>query len=199
VLKLTVIVGEEFMADYSDEQLIACVDLEATCDSEDWPLECMEIIEIGAVLCGLDGAEISRFQTFVKPVHNPVLTDFCVELTGIQQCQVDSAPELPGALVLLSQWSFMCGPSLWISWGQFDEDLIRIECERYNIDYPFLCEHRNAKKLFAKSQRFKKRVGLRTAVEKITKIGWQGRHHSGIDDARNLARLTPYIFGQISI
>jgi len=187
------------MTDYSLEQLFACVDLEATCDRQDFPMEKMEIIEIGAVLCGLDGVEISRFQTFVKPAQNPILTDFCKELTGIEQSQVDGAPELSEALVLLSQWSSMCDPSLWISWGQFDEDLMRIECERYDVDYPFLCEHRNAKKLFAKAQRFKKRVGLKTAVEKITKIGWQGRHHSGIDDARNLARLTPYIFGNICI
>jgi len=181
-----------------DPELILCIDLEATCDPG-WQLDEMEIIEIGAVLCGLDGIELSRFQTFVKPAQRPVLTDFCTELTGIAQAQVDSAPGIAGALLMLSEWAGWCSPDLWISWGQFDEDLVRLECQRAGVGYPMPCQHHNAKKLFAKAQRFKKRVGLKTAVEKITKIGWIGRHHSGIDDARNLARMTPYIFGKIII
>tara|TARA_R100000935_G_C2831067_1_gene165131 strand:- start:1424 stop:1984 length:561 start_codon:yes stop_codon:yes gene_type:complete len=176
-----------------DPDLILCVDLEATCDP-DWSLSEMEIIEIGAVLCGLDGIELSRFNTFVRPAQRPVLTSFCKELTGIAQTQVDAAPSIAVALLMLAEWADWCKPDVWISWGQFDEDLVRLECLRSGAAYPIACEHYNAKKLFAKNQRFRKRVGLRTAVEKITKIGWIGRHHSGIDDARNLARMTPFIF-----
>lgn len=182
----------------SDPSLVLCIDLEATCNP-DWELDDMEIIEIGAVLCGLDGIELSRFNTFVKPAQRPVLTDFCKGLTKITQEQVDAAPGLLDAFLMLSDWAGWCAPDVWISWGQFDDDLILLECRRSGAVYPLACEHYNAKKLFAKNQRFRKRVGLRTAVEKITKIGWIGRHHSGIDDARNLARMTPYIFGKIVI
>lgn len=182
----------------SSSTVIACIDLEATCDP-DWSLDEMEIIEIGAVLCGLDGIEISRFQTFVRPSQRPVLTEFCKDLTKITQEQVDEAPGLVEAFIMLCEWAEWCEPKCWISWGQFDEDLVRLACQRTGAAYPMPCHHHNAKKLFAKAQRFKKRVGLKTAVEKITKIGWIGRHHSGIDDARNLARLTPYIFGNMCI
>ena len=35
---------------------------------------------------------------------NPSLTDFCQELTGITQAQVDAAPEFPEALRMLTDW-----------------------------------------------------------------------------------------------
>ena len=38
---------------------------------------------------------VSQFQTYVKPVLDPVITDFCTELTGITQEQVDAGVSLP--------------------------------------------------------------------------------------------------------
>jgi len=70
------------------------VDLEATC-WEGSSVENMEVIEIGAV--SLDGEilqPISDFQQLVRPTTNPVLTDYCKDLTGIEQQQIDSAPDL---------------------------------------------------------------------------------------------------------
>ncbi|KIM48852.1 hypothetical protein M413DRAFT_61219 [Hebeloma cylindrosporum] len=44
---------------------------------------------------------VDEFRTFVKPTWRPVLSDFCMELTGITQEQVDSAPRFSEALVSL--------------------------------------------------------------------------------------------------
>jgi len=78
-----------------------CVDLEATCDEVDEsesprPLvvvpDQMETIEIGMVVIDLESLEIvDEFQRFVRPQINPTLTNFCKELTSIQQADVDSA------------------------------------------------------------------------------------------------------------
>ena len=78
-----------------------CVDLEATCDEVDEseaprPLavapDQMETIEIGMVVIDLESLEIvDEFQRFVRPQINPILTDFCKQLTSIQQADVDSA------------------------------------------------------------------------------------------------------------
>ena len=52
----------------------------------------MEIIEIGAVMQSSRTFAIeSEFQTFVRPVRRPVLTDFCTELTGITQHDLTDA------------------------------------------------------------------------------------------------------------
>src|SRR5262245_24192584 len=60
------------------------IDVEATCsDVGEVPRHEMEIIEIGAVMqCSRTFEIQSEFQAFVRPVRNPVLTDFCTELTG---------------------------------------------------------------------------------------------------------------------
>ncbi|EJM56184.1 3'-5' exonuclease [Pseudomonas sp. GM48] len=78
-----------------------CVDLEATCDEvgeseSSRPLAVvpaqMETIEIGLVVIDLETLEIvSEFQRFVRPLITPTLTDFCKELTSIQQTDVDSS------------------------------------------------------------------------------------------------------------
>ncbi|MDJ0577463.1 MAG: 3'-5' exonuclease [Xenococcaceae cyanobacterium MO_234.B1] len=59
------------------------IDLEATCsDTKQISRRKMEIIEIGAVMVEAENLNIvSEFQTFIKPVRNPILTDFCTKLT----------------------------------------------------------------------------------------------------------------------
>lgn len=62
---------------------IVIVDLEATCwsDGESPSIEEMETIEIGCVLCNLDGHILDEFSTFVLPTKNPILSVFCTKLT----------------------------------------------------------------------------------------------------------------------
>lgn len=48
------------------------IDLEATTEEGGWPLEEMEIIEIGATLVRADGHEVDHFQRFVRPPQAPL-------------------------------------------------------------------------------------------------------------------------------
>ena len=81
------------------------VDLEATCcANNEFPRYEMEIIEIGAVLLDSENKTVSTFQTFVKPIIQPVLTDFCKELTTITQDQVDTAPSFNVAMTSFLNW-----------------------------------------------------------------------------------------------
>ena len=70
------------------------VDLEATCcDRGNIRKEEMEIIEIGAVMVHSESLSIvDEFQSFIKPIRHPILTEFCKSLTSIAQAQVDRAP-----------------------------------------------------------------------------------------------------------
>ena len=69
------------------EKYYLIVDFEATCTNRnEFPRDEMEIIEIGALLLDSEQFEIhSEFQSFIKPVRNPLLTGFCKELTTIRQ------------------------------------------------------------------------------------------------------------------
>jgi hypothetical protein len=63
---------------------ICVYDFECTCSEEKGALKSQEIIEFPVVIIDVKAKAIkSVFQTYVKPVLDPVLTPFCTELTGI--------------------------------------------------------------------------------------------------------------------
>lgn len=70
---------------------ILVIDLEATCDDPPFPVT--EILEVGAVWVAPDGQILDRFQSFVRPIERPQLTDFCKRLLPhIDQATIDAAP-----------------------------------------------------------------------------------------------------------
>ncbi len=71
------------------------------------PDEYREIVQIGAVR--VDGgnalAEVDLFKAYVRPVKNPVLSDYFVSLTGITQADVDRhGVSFPEALAAFSEF-----------------------------------------------------------------------------------------------
>ncbi|KAG0298966.1 hypothetical protein BGZ98_010399 [Dissophora globulifera] len=82
-----------------------CFDVEATCE-RDFSFEFPnEVIEFPVVL--LDGSTleiVDEFHSYVRPTHRPVLSDFCVQLTGITQETVDAAPTFTEVLDMFEDW-----------------------------------------------------------------------------------------------
>lgn len=71
------------------------LDFEATCERSK-KIKNQEIIEFPIVVVDAkDGKCVTEFQRYVRPVYNPHLSDFCVELTGISQAAVDQANVFP--------------------------------------------------------------------------------------------------------
>ena len=169
------------------------VDLEATC-SDDGSIAKreMEIIEIGAVL--VDGASlepIDEFQRFVRPVRRPTLTPFCVELTSIQQTDVDDAPGFVEVVSDMKQWMYNGDPFVFCSWGDYDRNQLAQDCDFHRIAYPMPGGHINLKRSFSDQQGISKKFGMAGAIEHVG-LELHGTHHRGIDDARNIARLLPW-------
>ena len=48
-----------------------------------------EIISVGFVVCDDKYNIKNRYSSFVKPVNNPTITDYCENLTGITQNDVN--------------------------------------------------------------------------------------------------------------
>ena len=121
-------------------------DLEATCWSEGSTPERMEIIEIGAAKLSEKTYNIeSVFSTFVKPIKEIELSDFCRKLTSIRQSDVDSAPEFPQAMKKFLDW-IDNDEATFCSWGAYDITQIRIDCRRHRLPEPeFLNNHINLK------------------------------------------------------
>ena len=173
------------------------MDLEATCcDRGTIEREESEIIEIGAVMVDADTlVAVDEFSTFVRPVHHPVLTEFCTNLTSIRQEDVDTAPELREAIRKLVAWAEPFSDHLFCSWGDYDRNQIGRECRNKRIDRPFAAGHRNLKHKFSERLGTGRRFGMAAALQEVD-LELKGTHHRGIDDARNIARLLPFIVGE---
>ena len=166
------------------------IDLEATCSNDGTvPRDEMEIIEIGAVMQSSRTFEIeSEFQTFVRPVRHSELTEFCTELTGIVQKDVEEAQHFPEALQALEQWKTPFDDAFFCSWGAYDKSQFIQDCEFHQIDYPFTTGHLNLKAEFANTIGRKKGAGITDAL-RFLGLEFVGSHHRGLDDARNIARI----------
>lgn len=180
------------------EPYFLVIDLEATCDANGRiPRPETEIIEIGAVL--VDGATlvpIDELQTFVRPVRHPVLTPFCTALTSITQADVDGAPGFPEAIARVRELlrRLRAGGALFCSWGDYDRAQLARDAERHRVELPFGRRHLNLKQRFSDVLGETKRYGMAEALRRVD-LRLVGTHHRGIDDARNIARLLPWIVG----
>jgi len=170
------------------------VDLEATCNIVNQQDE-METIEIGAVLCDETGDVIDTFDTFVKPIVNPILSDFCKELTTIRQEDVDNAPFFKAAMLSLLAW---LGDKKYVfcSWGYYDKQQLLLDCARHGIVFPLGTKHYNLKNEYARLTG-KGRHGISNTIKALG-WEWEGQLHRGIDDAKNMARVFKLIAGSLN-
>ncbi|KAI7810655.1 ERI1 exoribonuclease 2 isoform X2 [Triplophysa rosa] len=172
-------------------------------------LSALSTVEFPAVLLNALNGEIeSEFHTYVQPQEHPVLSEFCTELTGITQEQVESAPPLQVCLSRFLRWlqtlqqergvvfvadskSFAPSgrPCAFITWSDWDLGVCLLyECRRKQMTVPDALKSwidlRATYRLFYN----RKPKGLRGALQDLG-IQFTGREHSGLVDARNTALL----------
>ncbi len=172
------------------------VDLEATCWETGTAPARMEIIEIGAVMLPGFGPEPGQeFARFVKPIAEPILSAFCTQLTGIRQQDVDQTQYFYQVFPEFISWIGV-EPFTLCSWGAYDLNQFRIDCQRHHLPFPSSFErHINLKKAFATWKGIKP-CGMKAALG-ILKIPLEGQHHRGIDDARNIAKIARLLLPEI--
>jgi inhibitor of KinA sporulation pathway (predicted exonuclease) len=174
------------------ELLVIC-DLEATCwvDGESPPIDDMEVIEIGCVLCDLAGNISDEFTTFVRPTKFPILSPFCRQLTSIRQTDVDKAPIFVEAMGLLDDWCLKRN-AFWASWGNYDRRLLLSQEQRSLSNSLFTkMAHVNLKKAWRRTVKNRSHSGLQAALN-FHDIGFEGVPHRAICDAKNAARLLSF-------
>jgi 3'-5' exoribonuclease 1 len=174
---------------------VLVIDLEATCWSENNSNKPHEIIEIGYALIKKDETNnlkiIDNGAFFVKPILDPILSDFCRNLTSITQEQVDSAEDYPITLnkfieLIETKSNKKINELLFVSWGNYDKKQFEIDCQLHNVPYPF-GTHENLKKKFMSKYKLRK-AGMPKALE-ILNLELEGTHHRGKDDALNIAKI----------
>jgi inhibitor of KinA sporulation pathway (predicted exonuclease) len=162
-------------------------DLEATC-WEQWDRSDNETIEIGAVLIR-DKEIVSSFEQFVRPIKYPILSDFCKGLTSIRQEDVDQATYFYDVIQDFRKWiAYQDDDYLLCSWGFYDRKQLESDCQLNRIETDWLASHISLKHQYQEIRQLKRAVGMKGALA-IEGIPLEGRHHRGIDDARNIAKI----------
>ncbi|MEV6325346.1 3'-5' exonuclease [Nocardia sp. NPDC051787] len=178
-------------------RLLNVVDVEATCWDGPAPVGSVsEIIEIGLTVVDLDScARIAKHRILVRPDRSTV-SEFCTELTGLTQAEVDTGIEFADACRLLAS-EHQAGLRPWASWGDYDRKQFEWQCAAADVEYPFGKRHTNAKQVFSESYGSNRRQGMASAL-RIAELPLEGRHHRGADDAWNIAALVLDLIGRNS-
>ncbi|XP_070841948.1 ERI1 exoribonuclease 2 [Chaetodon trifascialis] len=187
------------------------IDFESTCWREKTNYS-QEIIEFPAVLLNASTGEVeSEFHAYVQPQERPILSEFCTELTGITQMQVEAGVPLQICLSRFSRWlqrlqldmgvvfpnaqQRSSAPSAadklcaFLTWSDWDLGVcLQYECKRKQLHKPDVLNSwidlRSTYRMFYD----RKPKGLNGALQDLG-IQFSGREHSGLDDARNTAQL----------
>jgi inhibitor of KinA sporulation pathway (predicted exonuclease) len=169
------------------ERRIVVVDVEATCWKKGVFSRKKETIEIGAVRLLLARAQSTwpEFQTFVRPQRLPRLSNFCRELTGTTQRDVDAAPTFPEALRLFLEWSQPSERVVLATWSHYDLWQLDLDLQAHGLPklaFPVL----DVKKLAARI------VGSKSFEETVRDLAPDSLampRHRAIADARRTARI----------
>jgi len=139
-------------------------DLEATC-WEGWDKSQNETIEIGAVLIDDSKTIRSEFCQFVKPLKHPILSDFCTELTSIQQTDVDEAPYFGEAVEAFKAW-FGFGEEDYIlcSWGIYDKKQLESDCQIHGLSADWVQRHISLKYQYGQLKKLRRAIGMKNAL-----------------------------------
>jgi inhibitor of KinA sporulation pathway (predicted exonuclease) len=150
------------------------------------------VIEFPSVIVDIEKKIIleDKFQVFVKPSKNPVVSKFCFDLTGITQAQVDNGISFPDALKQHTKFMDAYRPYIICTCGDWDlKTMLPIEEKIHDLKIPGPYRRWiNIKKAFAEVYGAAHWGGMPQMLQ-FLKLELEGRHHSGIDDCRNIARI----------
>ncbi|XP_005098403.1 ERI1 exoribonuclease 3 [Aplysia californica] len=171
------------------------LDFEATCDNKHQPRP-QEVIEFPVLKLNTKTLQVeSTFHQYVLPQYHPQLTSFCTELTGIIQDMVNDQPHLPEVLQSFHKWMVSEGllePGVkraFVTCGDWDlKTMLPKQCAALDLaPRPYLRSWINIKKSYADmTGTFPK--GMMFMLDRLN-LKHEGRHHSGIDDCRNIANI----------
>lgn len=170
------------------------IDFEATCWNHKTPDGMHnEIIEIG--ISGVDYVTkevVLRDTIIVKPDFSEV-SSFCTELTTITQEFLDENGVSFAEACEILETKYKSRDRIWMSWGEYDKNIIEANCELKGIRNPFGRTHINMKPLFSFAFGIKTDLGVAQALDQLG-MEFEGTAHRGGDDAYNIAKILKKTF-----
>ena len=171
------------------------LDFEATCEDKK-KMKPQEIIEFPVIKVNSKTMEAeSIFHSYVRPTAIPILTKFCTDLTGITQEMVDGQPTLEEVLKEFDKW-MLCNGLLergvnicFVTCGDWDlRTMLPCQCKHFKLSVPhYFRRWVNIKHVYSEVTK-QKATGMPGMLKGLG-LELSGRHHSGIDDSKNIAKI----------
>lgn len=184
------------------------LDFEATCQ-KDKRIANQEIIELPFVVVDPDTLSVvAEFQRYVRPVANPTLTAYCTEMTGITQATVDQAEPF---VAVYAEAKRYLSETLGLGEMTGKRSYCVVTCGDWDLKTMLPAQLRLSG-AFGTPASLRRWCNLKTFIQDAqppfldergaplhisgmpdmllaTGLELEGRHHSGIDDCRNIARV----------
>ena len=164
--------------------------------------------EFPAVLINLKTGKIeAEFHKYTMPIESPRLSAFCIQLTGITQKTVDAGIPLQTALIMFQEWlrkelrsrnlslpktnkDNKLGNCAFITWTDWDFGIcLAKECQRKRLRKPsFFNQWIDLRAIYVEWYKYRP-LNFADSLRNVG-LSFEGRPHSGLADAKNLASLT---------
>ncbi|KAH7107021.1 exonuclease RNase T and DNA polymerase III [Auriculariales sp. MPI-PUGE-AT-0066] len=179
---------------------LAILDFEATCDDGRVPSfnsRKQEIIEFPVLVYNIASRQVEHtFHSYIRPILQPELTPFCTELTGIQQETVAAAEPFDQVWDRFTTFMTEKLPAdstsyTFLTCGDWDlKTMLPLQLSHIGIrTMPNdMRTWLNIKVVFSRVKSVQRPKGMVSMLNSL-KLPLQGRHHSGIDDCKNISRI----------
>jgi inhibitor of KinA sporulation pathway (predicted exonuclease) len=179
------------------------LDFEANCTDDN--SRDHEICEFPCVLIdSTTGESLAEFRTYVKGVRIPRISSFINQLTGITDTDIATGVPWAYAVKLFDEWcqthKVHSGNTVVVTCG--DWDLKTMYPRQLGITKTHQLIPQRVKQLFSKwtnvkivyanHQGYTRLYGMDTMLQDAG-LTLDGRHHCGIDDCRNIAKICKYL------
>ena len=159
------------------------------------PNEDREIIQIGAVKIETTGdmREVDSFQILVRPLKNPILSDYIVNLTEITQEKVEKKGIL-FPLALSRFINFIGEHPIDILSNGGDEEVIEENCQIHNI--PFLSIFKKSTDLkiyFSEVLGISRKNCTSGMLPELFGLNNHEKQHDALGDARSILQALRYL------
>lgn len=176
------------MANWKFDEVIV-IDLEATCWStpEETTLNQSEIIELGVCILDTLTGEIRKQRGLIIKPQVSTVSEFCTELTSITPEMARQGMRFEDAINILKK-DYGVSRKMMAAYGNYDQQMLKKECERNFIDSPFGPTYINVSAMNTLKLKANKRFGLSRACDRFG-LKFEGRAHRGVDDAVMAAKV----------
>ena len=157
-----------------------------------------EIISVGFVVCDDRYNIKNRYSSIVKPVHNPIITDYCKNLTGITQKDVNCGKKCNNAFRDMREMCRRYSVDHIFTFGNADKDgiissakWIRKNGEEANNLYFILGKVIDVRPAILKKidcRNHRRSPSLSKIAEKL-EVTMKGNHHDALNDAVLLYKI----------